>query len=379
MTFGRSKATLKITGEHNRRMVFQLLRRHGRLSRQQISDETALHRSTLSKIMSEFLSRRLVREVGRVEPPVKRVGKRQMLMEIRGDVGWTVGIGINLDRATFLVADAAGRPQAESHIEIGDDLTRLPDLARRHLDEWMPAARRPHGRFLGAGAGVPGIVDAESGVVLFSNFFRLRHYPLAHELGRALGVPACVDNDARLEAKAHLNQPGETASGDFIFLYTNHRPAGDGFVLSNFGSAVVIDGNIYRGAHQGACELWGRLEIPCSPPITGDDLKAIALENAPMNDRLQAAADTIAPYVATLAGFVDPDHVIIGGAISWRNRSLLGYLQAKINEKVQPWYDERRIVIEPAGFPGQGTAYGAALTAFDHIPIADLDNRPSRG
>lgn len=375
MPFGNAKATLKMTGEHNRRMVFQLLRRHGRLSRQQIADTTSLHRSTLSKIMSEFLSRRLVKEVGRVEPPVRRVGKRQMMLEIRGDVGWTVGIGINLEHATFVIADAAGRTIDETRAELGRDLTRLPDVAVRHLAEWLPEGRRPPGRFLGAGAGVPGIVDAASGVVLFSNFFSLRHYPLAQELARALGVPACIDNDARLEAKAHLNQPGDTASGDFVFLYTNHRHEGEGFVLSDFGSAIVLDGHVHRGAHQGAGELWGRLEIPSTAPVEASDLQAIGIADAPMNGRLQAVADAIAPYVATLAGFVDPHRIIVGGAVSWRNRALLAYLQAKVNELVQPWYDERRIVVEAACFPGHGTAYGAALLAFDHTPVAELDNQ----
>ena len=131
MPFGNEKATLKLTGEHNRRMVFQLLRRHRQLSRQQISDSTDLHRSTLSKIMSEFLDRRLVREVGRIEPPVRRVGKRQILLEIRGDVGWTLGVGINIDWARMVAVDAAGRLMVVAHSLYNGHLFTYASTLRR--------------------------------------------------------------------------------------------------------------------------------------------------------------------------------------------------------------------------------------------------------
>lgn len=42
---------------------------------------------------------------------------------------------------------------------------------------------------LGAGVGSPGIVDSESGVVLYSNNIRWDHVPLADELKKHLPVP----------------------------------------------------------------------------------------------------------------------------------------------------------------------------------------------
>ncbi len=378
MPFGNEKATLKLTGEHNRRLVFQLLRRHRRLSRQQISDSTELHRSTLSKIMSEFLDRKLVREVGRIEPPVKRVGKRQILLEIRGDIGWTLGVGINIEWARMVVVDAAGKLLGESRLKLGRDITQVAAQLKAHADAWLTDDRRPTGRFHGIGAAVPGITDAERGVLIYSEYFKIRNHPLAESIAAAFAAPASIDNDARLEATAHMNQPDDSTGDDFVFLYVNHRPADGGYVFTDFGSAIVLGGEIYRGAHRGAGELWGRLHPPPPPPLTEADLALIEAPDGALNERLEAVADTLAPYIATLAGYMDPRCVVLGGALDWHNKALLAHLQARVNAQIQPWYAERQIRVEAACVPGPGAAYGAALMAFDRIAVSDLDNRPAR-
>lgn len=375
MPLGNSKATLKLTGEHNRRMVFQLLRRHRRISRQRIADATGLHRSTLSKIMSEFLDRRLVREVGQVIPPVKRVGKRQTLLEIRGDIGCTLGVSITNEWTRMVVVDAAGGLLAESRMKLGCDIAQVPAQLKAHADGWLAKGRRPGGRFLGVGVAVPGIADTERGILIYSDHFRIRNHPLADAIAAAFGVPASIDNDARLEATAHMSQPEGNAGDDFVFLYLNHRPQDGGVVFTDFGSAIVIGGRIHRGAHCGAGELWGRLRPPPPPPLTAGDVLLVESLDGAINERIEAVANALAPCIATLAGYMDPRCVVLGGAVDWRNKALLTYLQARVNEQVQPWYAERRICVETALVPGPGAASGAALMAFDRIPLRDLDNR----
>lgn len=375
MPFGKEKATLKLTGEHNRRMVFQLLRRHRRLSRQRIADSTGLHRSTLSKIMSEFLERKLVREVGQVVPLVKRVGKRQTLLEIRGDVGWTLGVSVTNEWTRMVVVDAAGTLVASSKLTLGDDIAEVPAQLKVHADTWLADGRRPAGRFLGLGMAVPGIADTERGVLIYSDHFRIRNHPLAEALAAAFGVPASIDNDARLEATAHMSQPESSSGDDFVFLYLNHRPQDGGVVFTDFGSAIVIEGHVHRGAHRGAGELWGRLRPPTPPPLTAADVALVESPDGAINERIEAVANALAPCIATLAGYMDPQCVVLGGAVDWRNKALLNYLQARVNEQVQPWYAERRICVETARVPGPGAASGAALMAFDRIPLSDLDNR----
>ena len=89
--------------ERNRRDVCLLLRRHRALSRQQLSDMTGLHRSTMSKVISHFLQSGMAAELGKITPDRKRVGKRQVLIGIPDDAGWSLGIGLSEGRADIAV------------------------------------------------------------------------------------------------------------------------------------------------------------------------------------------------------------------------------------------------------------------------------------
>ena len=372
MTFGHGKATLEMTGEHNRRIIFQLLRRYGQLSRQQLSDITTLHRSTLSKIMSEFLDRNLVVVVGKAEPPVKRVGKKQVLLRIRGEIGWTLGIGVNLEWMNMLVMDASGRVVRESRAHLGRDLTRLPAVAKAHFDAWLGSDQRPPGPLLGVGVAVPGVVDSETGRVVISDFFDIRNYNVASPMSEAFALPAYVDNDVRLEAHAQLNQPNETATSNFIFFHTNFHPKDGGYAISEFGSALVLGGRLYRGANSCAGELSGALKPGDSNVLNESDLDCLSADEAPLSENLRQLAAWLAPHLSLMAGYTDPHRIVIGGALHWRNRALLKLMEDLVNEGIKPVVPNRRLTIQPTRFPGQETAYGAAIMAFDHVPVTDL-------
>jgi len=372
MELRQRKLTLEITGEHNRRLVFQLMRRLRTSSRQQIADMTSLHRSTLSKIMSEFLERKLVREIGTEIPTVKRVGKRRIQLEICGEIGWTIGVGINLGWARMVWVDAAGKVRHEHRFDIPKDINKVPEALKQALDEQMAQTSLPPGRLYGAGVATPGITNSDTGVLIYSEYFKVRNFPLADSIRRQLNMPVVVDNDARLEALAHLNQPDTSSGDDFVFLYGNYEEKDGACVFTEFGSAIVIGAQLYRGAHRGAGELSGRLRFPPSPPLQPDDLQLLETPDGPMNDRLEALAEHLAPYAATLAGYIDPVSIVLGGVVDWYNRAFRQHLQARVNEQVQPWFAGREIRVEAAQVPAAGSAYGAALLALDQVPVTEL-------
>ncbi len=377
MTFGQSKATLRMAGEHNRKLVFQILRRYRRASRQQISDMTGLHRSTLSKIMAEFLSSGLAREVGPVQPPKRRVGKRQIHLELCGEAGWTLGFGLSPGTSRMAVVNVAGGVMGATQFPIDPDLSKVPAILKARADEWLAANSAPAGRFFGVGVAVTGVTDPEAGIVIYSEGFRVRNHPLAQAVRGVFGVRTVIDNDARAEAIAHLNQPEVAAGADLLFLYVRHREEGGQVEFTDVGTAIVLGGRIFRGSHRGAGEIWGDLRPALPPPITANDLRMIETSEAAINDRIEAVVESLAPLAAMLAGFIDPDAIVLGGTVDWRNRTVLNLFEARVNERVRPWYAERRIRVECADVPAAGAAYGAALLAMDGVPGDELFGTPA--
>jgi glucokinase len=95
------------------------------------------------------------------------------------------------------------------------------------------------------GAGIPSQIDAASGTALASVNIPLTGVPVRDELGRRLGVPVFVDNDANCAALAEAQLVPEPPASELVMLTLG----------TGVGGGIVIDGRIFRGATGLGAEL----------------------------------------------------------------------------------------------------------------------------
>jgi glucokinase len=122
-------------------------------------------------------------------------------------------------------------------------LARIADAGRRV----MGAVRSAHAsaEFIGIGAGAPGPLDAEAGVVLLTPNLGWVNYPLRDRLAAALELPAVIDNDANC---AVLGEWWKGAAQG-----TRHAI---GFTIgTGIGGGIIVDGTLYHGASGCAGEI----------------------------------------------------------------------------------------------------------------------------
>jgi glucokinase len=106
------------------------------------------------------------------------------------------------------------------------------------------------------GVGVPSQIHFATGTVESSVNIPLTGVPLREELGRRLGVPVFVDNDANCAALAEAHTLGE----DNLVMLT---------LGTGVGGGVVIGGTTFRGAHGLGAELGHFTLNPDGPPCPG--------------------------------------------------------------------------------------------------------------
>ena len=106
-------------------------------------------------------------------------------------------------------------------------------------------AHRDPARCIAAGLSVIGRIDAARGVWLSGLLYGpFRNIDVASAL-EELGVPIMVEDHARSLAFVELRRAGARRDDSFVLLYM-----GEGL-----GSALVLDGRIYRGSHGVAGEI----------------------------------------------------------------------------------------------------------------------------
>jgi glucokinase len=97
---------------------------------------------------------------------------------------------------------------------------------------------RSSGRFIGAGIGVPGIIDVEHGMMRMSaNLPGWSEYPVRDEIERRLGARVFLDNDANVAALGE-KWLGAGRDADNMAMIT---------LGTGIGGAIVLNGKVFYG------------------------------------------------------------------------------------------------------------------------------------
>ena len=151
-------------------------------------------------------------------------------------------IGVDLGGTKVAVTQLADRDLAESLIRPTD--RSGPDALIGQLAAMIDEVRGPGLQAIGIG--VPSVVDFETGRVVSSVNIPLANVPLREVLGRRVGVPVFVDNDATVAALAEAHDENLVMVSRDLVMIT---------VGTGVGGGLVLGGRIYRGATGGAGEL----------------------------------------------------------------------------------------------------------------------------
>ncbi len=113
-------------------------------------------------------------------------------------------------------------------------------------------------RLAGIGCSVPGPLDSERGVVIFSPNLGWRDVPLAALLSEMLGTHVRIDDDARCAALGEARRGGARGAQNAIYVT----------ISTGIGGGVILNGSIYRGSHGCAGEV-GHMTLDINgPPCT---------------------------------------------------------------------------------------------------------------
>jgi predicted NBD/HSP70 family sugar kinase len=332
----------------NQGVLLERLRRQGPLSRAQLARETGLSKPTVSQVLAELENAGLVRAVGLAAGGTGRSG---MLYEPDPTAGYVVGIDIGRSWIRVAAADIGGtvvgrRDQANRARTSAGVVSQVGRLARAVVAdagiEWE--------RVVHTVVGSPGVFDPTSG--------RLWHAPnlpgwsrpgLSDELRDALTPTTSIYNDANLAAVGERDFGVGRDARNFVYLELG----------TGVGVGIVIDRELYAGAHGGAGEVGyiplegskrsarGNLEEATAARAVlaaahkagiadADSAKAVfdaaRAGDAAALEVVRAEAGRVAHLVATLGAVVDPEFVVLGGGIGASSDLLIPLIEARVSE-----------------------------------------------
>lgn len=340
MADDRGAGDLASLRAHNRRRVVDQLRHHGVLSQAEIRRLTGLSRTTVSNVVAELRRAALVVDTEAGRPGTGSTnGRPPVFLALDDSAGAAVGIDFGKSHVRVAVANLAHAVLAECHREmkVDRDAAASMDVAAHLVTEALDQARIPRSRVVGVGMGLPGPVDRRKGMVgsasILPGWFGVR---AAQEMGARLELPVELDNDANLGALAETVWGAGAGSDHVAYIKAS----------TGIGCGLVIDGKPYRGFTGTAGEIGhmvvdesglicycgnrGCLETLVGGPAVTELLRRSHEEPLRLSEVIQRAGEgdlgcqraladvgqQIGIAVANLCNLLNPERVVIGGALS---------------------------------------------------------------
>ena len=383
---------------HNRRRVLDALRHRGKASRAEIARLTGLSRSTVSSLVGELQHAGLVIETARTGEggSSQGQGRPPVLLTLDRRAGAVVGIDFGHEDVHVAVADLSRTVLAERAAKIDVDHAGIGalDTAANLVQEALDEANVPHERVLAAAMGVSGPVDHAHDLVhrsaILPSWGDMR--PGA-EMGRRLGVPVYIENDANLGALAEVTMGAATGTKHAIYL----------MIAAGIGAGIVVGGQVLHGAGGTAGELGhvlvnedgpicrcgnrGCLETLVAGPAIVDLLKrthgpdltldgVMALVRADEPGALRAIEDAgraVGQVLAGLVNVLNPEAIVVGGELSAAGEALLAPVRTAIaRHAIRAAADDVHVVASELG--DRAEVLGALILAAQRADAPHLSH-----
>ncbi len=244
--------------DRNRRVVLNIIREKGPLTRREISGICSLSITTAKRLVDEILRDGLVEELPLHDQPARR-GRKATGVFLNAKCAHSVGIIVQPGKITLSVVDLSGRVMEERTVPIGEEhsgevIDRAATEARQMQNKYRGGN---HGHSLGIGVGVAGVIDARKGIVFYCpNLPGWENIPLASQLGRKLGTEILVDDAVRCIALAEKRYGVGVGLSTFLYIYIGR----------GVGAGIILDNRFYRGS-SGLAGEFGHITVKEHGPL----------------------------------------------------------------------------------------------------------------
>ena len=231
----------------NRSAILEIIRRDGPVSRNVIAERLQVSLPTVMRVVDDLIKEEIVRPQNATQ---WTGGRRRALLEFNPERQVVIGIDLGRTKMYGAIADLAGNILGEAdisrHATSGEEnFQRLTEL----IDTLLAHPKLQGRRIRGIGVGAPGVTHHREGIVTWAYTLKWHDYPLKAKLVERYNLPIAVDNDVNFAALGELWFGAEQNVSNMVFIT----------IGTGIGAGIIIDGALYRGAHEASGEIGNML------------------------------------------------------------------------------------------------------------------------
>lgn len=230
--------------KQNKNLVLDIIKNQSPISRMEIAKVTGMSPTSITRIVNELHLQGFVKET---EFVTSGVGRKAVLLDVCGDVLYTVGVEIDKLIIKIGIVNYVGKMVAWQSIprDASESYYETLEKVNINVKELISKNRIPNKRIMGIGVGIPGSIDYKNGVVKVSDQLNWKNVNLAKDLKQLSTFDVMIDNELKMKIVAE-NCKGIAKDSQNAVLVG---------IGSGIGSAIILNGEIYRGDSNNAGEI----------------------------------------------------------------------------------------------------------------------------
>ena len=386
--------------------ILEVLRKHGPISRPDISKEMGLNVVIISNYVDEFIKRNIVFEK---ELDVSEGGRRPGLLDLNPQAGFVIGVGLNLMNMVGLLVDLKGNIVTKTQIaRPRASVKEISECLLEIVREILRRSKEQAANIKGIGVGVAGLINKETGSVHWPQ--KMDHYytyasvdvPLKALMEKEFNLPTLIENDATSACFGEHWLDLKQGYNNVIYMF------------SGVGCGIMLNGQVYRGSqgYAGEVSIYNfkeqdlfncktgntcfvkRWEVDMgiiedvkellskdketakeffkltSSNIDNVDLKSVFIASRAKNPIAVSALDTAAKRlgikIASIVNLLNPEIVVIGGGFEEAGDEFIN----KVSSTVRDWAFREAVEnlkIVPSQLKENAVALGAASVVMQKL------------
>lgn len=240
--------------QQNRREVLEMIIKEGPISKSVIAKNMNMSPTSSTRIVNYLLHEGLIIED--VSNGTNK-GKRNLLSTNQNNI-FNISAEVDIDSISLAVINLKGKIILKDsiHIETLDE-EKVADILGEEIVKISKNQIVDGKKIMGVGIAIPGIINFETGTVKISTQFNWENVPFAKMIQEKTGYEVLIDNELKLKALAENYYSSERETNLVMVGFGN-----------GVGSALVTEGEIYRGSDNASGEIGHITLDPMGPRCT---------------------------------------------------------------------------------------------------------------